>query len=101
MRPLLIAKKKGNVVICKDHASSLMVESAVTSKGQTTLPKAVREALGVAPGDRVRYVIFDNNEVRMLPVRPLSRLFGAFKHRGPPVTLNDMKRAIADGANDR
>ena len=78
-----------------------MVESAVTSKGQTTLPKAVRQALGVVPGDRVRYVIFDNNEVRMLPVRPLSRLFGAFKHEGPPVALHDMARAVADGANDR
>ena len=44
-----------------------MVESAVTSKGQTTLPKAVREALGIGPGDRVRYVILDNGEVRILP----------------------------------
>lgn len=78
-----------------------MIESAVTSKGQTTLPKSVREALGVVPGDRVRYVILDNNEVRMVPVRPLSRLFGAFKHEGLPVTLEDMERAVADGASER
>ena len=78
-----------------------MIESAVTSKGQTTLPKPVRVALGVAPGDRVRYVILENNEVRMMPVRPLSRLFGAFRHEGPPVTLQDMEHAIADGASDR
>lgn len=78
-----------------------MVESSVTSKGQTTLPKSVREALGVVPGDRLRYIIFDNNEVRLIPVRPLSRLFGAFKHEGPPVTLPDMERAIADGAKER
>ena len=77
-----------------------MIESAVTSKGQTTLPKPVREALGVVPGDRVRYVIFDNNEVRMIPMRPLSRLFGAFKHEGPPVALEDMERAVANGALD-
>ncbi len=78
-----------------------MVESSVTSKGQTTLPKPVREALGIVPGDRLRYVIFDNNEVRLMPVRPLSRLFGAFKHEGAPVTLPDMERAIADGANQK
>ena len=78
-----------------------MFESTVTSKGQTTLPKSVREALGVVPGDRVRYVILDNNDVRMLPIRPLSRLFGAFKHEGPPVSVQDMARAVADGANDR
>ena len=78
-----------------------MIESAVTSKGRTTLPKAVREALGVMPGGRVRYVIFDNNEVRMLPVRPISRLFGALKHDGPPLTLDDMKRAGPEGVSER
>ena len=78
-----------------------MAESTITSKGQTTLPKSIREALGVVPGDRVRYIILDNNDVRMIPIRPLSRLFGAFKHEGPPVSVQDMERAVADGANDR
>lgn len=78
-----------------------MSMSTVTSKGQTTLPKSIREALGVVPGDRVRYVILDNNEVRMMPVRHLSRLFGAFKHQGPPVTLKEMERAIAEGASGK
>ena len=77
-----------------------MVESAVTSKGQTTLPKVVREALGVVPGDRLRYVILDNDEVRIIPVRPLMRLFGAFRHAGPPVSLDAMDRAVLDGAAD-
>ena len=31
-----------------------MIESIIDAKGQTTLPKAVREALSVQPGDRVR-----------------------------------------------
>lgn len=74
-----------------------MITSAITSKGQTTLPKPVREALGVGAGDRVRYVILDN-EVRVLPIRPIGRLFGALKHDGPRVTLEDMERAIAKGA---
>ncbi len=78
-----------------------MVESAVTSKGQTTLPKAVREALGVGPGDRVRYVILDNGEVRIMPVRPISELFGVLKYEGPPVTLEDMERAVVEGATGR
>ena len=78
-----------------------MLESTVTSKGQTTLPKSVREALGIATGDRVRYVILDNNEVRMMSIRPLSQLFGALRHEGPPVTLQEMERAIADGASGR
>lgn len=62
------------------------------------MPKVVREALGVVPGDRVRYVIFDNHEVRIIPVRPLMRLFAAFQHVGPPVSLEAMDRAVRDGA---
>ena len=74
-----------------------MTESGVTAKGQITLPKAVREALGVQTGDRVRYIIQDG-EVRIRPVRPMSRLFGAVKYDGPPVSLGDMERSIAAGA---
>ena len=64
-----------------------------------TLPKAVREALGIGPGDQVRYVILDD-EVRIMSTRSLARLFGVLKHDGPPVTSQDMERAIADGACD-
>ena len=77
-----------------------MIESAITSKGQTTLPKAVREALSVRAGDRVRYVILEG-EVRIMPVRPVNRLFGVLKHHGPPVTLEEMDRAIAEGASGK
>lgn len=76
-----------------------MVESTITSKGQTTLPKPVREALGVRPGDRVRYIILDD-EVRIIPMRPLARLFGALKYEGPPKTLEEMERAVAEGASE-
>jgi AbrB family looped-hinge helix DNA binding protein len=31
------------------------MSAKVTSKGQITLPKALREALGLAPGDRVLF----------------------------------------------
>ena len=74
-----------------------MVESGITSKGQTTLPKPVREALGVGAGDRVRYII-DDGEVRILAVGPIGRLFGALRRDGPIVTLKQMEDAVADGA---
>ena len=76
-----------------------MIESGVTSKGQTTLPRPVREALSVRPGDRVRYII-NGADVRIVPVRPLARLFGVLRRDGPAVTLDEMERAIADGASD-
>ena len=76
-----------------------MLKSTITSKGQTTLPKPVREALGVRPGDRVRYIIL-GDEVRIIPMRPIARLFGMLKYEGPPKTLEEMERAIAEGASE-
>ncbi len=76
-----------------------MLESGITAKGQTTLPKAVREALSVKAGDRVRYLI-EEGQVRVRPVRPISRLFGVLKREGPSVTLQEMEQAIADGARE-
>ena len=74
-----------------------MLESVVTDTGRTTLPKAVLEALSLGAGDRVRYVIQDG-QVRILKAGPGDRLFGMLKYDGPPVTLEEMDRAIAEGA---
>jgi antitoxin PrlF len=41
-----------------------MILSRITSKAQTTVPRAVRTALGVAPGDRLLFEI-DGDEVRL------------------------------------
>ncbi len=77
-----------------------MVESGITSKGQTTLPKVVRDALAVETGDRIRYFIQDG-QVRIMPVRSITRLYGALPYDGPPVTLEEMDQAIAEGAAGR
>lgn len=74
-----------------------MSESGITSKGQTTLPKAVRDALAVEAGDRIRYLI-QEGQVRIMPVRSIKRLYGALPYDGPPVTLEEMDEAIAEGA---
>ncbi len=93
-----MAGLEGGAVTSPNGIGAELIEASIGSRGRTTLPKPVREALGVGPGGRVRYVIFENNQVRLLPVRPISRLFGALKHEGPPATLEDMDSAIAEGA---
>ena len=77
-----------------------MFESSITIKGQTTLPKAVRDSLAVKAGDKVRYVIVDEG-VLIMPVRPTSRLFRNLKYDGPTVSLEDMDKAAAEGAIER
>ncbi len=76
-----------------------MNESKITAKGQTTLPKAVREALSLETGDRVRYMILDG-EVRIRKVRTIHGLYGALPYDGPPVSLEEMQQAIISGATD-
>lgn len=77
-----------------------MQESTVTVKGQTTLPKDVRAALGLASGDRVRYVILDG-EVRILKARSVRELRGLLaRPEGNAVTLEAMEDAIASAATE-
>jgi antitoxin PrlF len=77
-----------------------MHESTVTAKGQTTLPKDVRKALGLQPGDKLRYLLLDG-EIRLLRARPVLDLEGALKRPGQKtVTLEEMEEAIATGAID-
>lgn len=74
-----------------------MFESTITSKGQTTLPRDIREHLGLGPGDRVRYIVI-GEEVRLVRPRKVQSLCGALRHAGDPVALEDMDRAVRDGA---
>ena len=39
-----------------------------------------------------------DDEVRVLPVRPIRRLFGLLQHDGPAVTVEETEQAAADGA---
>jgi antitoxin PrlF len=43
----------------------------ITSKGQTTIPREIREALGVGPGDFISWVVAEDGSVRVHAVRPL------------------------------
>ena len=68
------------------------MESAITSKGQATIPKAVREHLQLAPGDRVKFFIHPDGSVVLLPKRPATILRGIAKKRRRVVTIADGRR---------
>jgi antitoxin PrlF len=75
------------------------MESALTVKGQATIPKAVRDHLRLAPGDRIRFFIHPDGSVAILPKIPTSALRGIARtrHRGA-VSIEAMDQAIAAGA---
>jgi antitoxin PrlF len=74
------------------------MESAITSKGQATIPKAIRDYLRVKPGDRLKFFMHPDGTVVLLPKLPATALRGMVKHRGKPVTVRNMEQAIASGA---
>jgi AbrB family looped-hinge helix DNA binding protein len=49
---------------------SMQPTSRITSKGQTTIPRAIREKLSLKPGDVVVYEL-DKDEVRLRKQTPL------------------------------
>src|SRR6266853_1599804 len=53
-----------------------IMESAITVKGQATIPRAVRKHLGLKPGDRVKFFMHPDGSVVLLPKLPASALRG-------------------------
>jgi len=76
------------------------MESAITVKGQATIPKAIREYLGLKPGDRVKFFMHPDGSVVLLPKLPASALRGMLKPRRRGVTIDDMTEAAAAGASE-
>jgi len=75
------------------------MESAITVKGQATIPKAIREHLRLKPGDRVKFFVHPDGSVVLLPKLPASALRGIIKsRRRQPVTTAEMTGAVAESA---
>ena len=72
------------------------MESAITVKGQATIPKAIRKHLRLKPGDRVKFFVHPDGTVVLLPKLSASALRGIVKSRPErPVTIADMTEAVA------
>lgn len=75
------------------------MESALSIKGQATIPKAIREHLHLQPGDRIKFFLHPDGSVVILPKLPTSALKGIVPARkGLPVTLDEMHDAVAAAA---
>ena len=76
------------------------MSSKITSKGQITVPKVVREILAVQPGDRISFVIREDGTVTVEAESvALESLRGAIKSGGMRVTVEQMNDAIRRGGS--
>jgi AbrB family looped-hinge helix DNA binding protein len=69
----------------------------MTTKGQVTIPKDVREHLGVDTGDRLEFVVQEDGSVLVKPItRHVRELAGLLSRRGArAVTVEEMDRGIS------
>ena len=76
-----------------------MPAAKLTSKGQITVPKAVREALGVSPGDRIAFRLKDNGTVVIeAETVDLTKMRGVLKPVVRGVSVKAMGDAIRTAA---
>jgi len=72
--------------------------ATMTSKGQVTVPQAIRRRLGIGPGDRLSFTVRDDGVIEVQPeTGDLMALAGSLKPRVKGVTLADMQQAIESG----
>lgn len=73
-----------------------MPTATMTSKGQITLPAAVRNALGIEAGDRVEFVQVEPGRFELVAAtQSVTALKGLVRKPAGPVTIVAMNEVIA------
>jgi antitoxin PrlF len=78
----------------KEH----MITSTISSKGQVTIPKEIREFLKVGTSEKIIFIPLEEGKVLLTNRKnPAAALFGMLNHRRPvkPVSIKEMDSAIS------
>jgi len=81
-----------------------MVKATITSKGQVTIPKRVRDDLGLVTGDHVGFVADGRGSYKLRPIRTKSSAQGVCDRlvkAGVHASVEDMERAVEDSVARR
>lgn len=61
----------------------MSTDATLTSKGQTTIPKEIRDSLGMKPGDRMTFTLMPGATLVMrLKTRSVTALAGMLQKKG-------------------
>ncbi|MDY7000697.1 MAG: AbrB/MazE/SpoVT family DNA-binding domain-containing protein [Thermodesulfobacteriota bacterium] len=76
-----------------------MLTGKITVKGQVTIPKEVRESMGIGPSDSVYFTPLGQGKALIATRnRPASALFGMLKQRGrkcgKPLSIEEIEAVI-------
>lgn len=80
-----------------------MTTARLTSKGQITIPKVVRDALHLCTGDRIDFVLHDENRATLEPVtKTVDDVFGKLHRPGQAYrSVAEMNAAVAERMRKR
>ena len=69
--------------------------TTMTSKGQLTVPKIVRDKLNLRPGDKIDFIFDENDNCKMIPVRSsVKDMKGMLRPSPKNISIDDMNAAI-------
>ena len=73
-----------------------MALAKITSKGQVTTPKEIREQLHLRTGDKLDFRLEEDGSLRVYPIaKKVSEVFGFFAHKATkPQSVQGMKRGL-------
>jgi antitoxin PrlF len=72
-----------------------MTTATITTKGQITIPKLVRETMHIHSGDRIEFIKLDNERYEIIAVsKDIHELKGMVK-TNQSVTIEEMNNSIA------
>lgn len=72
-----------------------MATATLTSKGQITIPKAIRDHLHLKSGDRLEFLLQEDGSVVLMPATlDVAELEGILPPPPQPVSLEAMREAI-------
>jgi antitoxin PrlF len=77
-------------------SKNLTSSSVLTKKFQITLPKRIRQILGVKSGERIGFIV-EGNEVKIVPLKlKLEENFGKVKAVSKPENFKEIRNFVEE-----
>jgi|AntRauTorcE11898_2_1112593.scaffolds.fasta_scaffold79622_1 AbrB family looped-hinge helix DNA binding protein len=75
-----------------------MAKATITSKGQVTIPKKIREKLGLKPGDKLNFKVNEKGNLEVIPkTHSIMDTAGILYRPGQkPKSIEEMNEGVAD-----
>ena len=74
------------------YRKEFMANATLTSKGQTTIPKEIRDSLGLKAQDRLNFTLMPNGTVIMrVKNKSILDLADIIKYKGPKISIEAMR----------